>query len=185
MQLILLIPNAIRSFVANFPEATNNAYKYFNFDHRVVDERVQRFDSRPPYKGPNDLNDDDYKALLGFARSNINPILAKYSMNVACEDALNMAIRSFLNGFYDNKIDASKFVSILGELKKSFGLTPSEVENYRHAKKEKDVEVKPQVLRQLGLKPGDVPHKKLTRTPKGVPYIVKEKGKIVRKNPEK
>jgi hypothetical protein len=186
MNLILLVPRVIKSFIANFPEVTNNAYKYFNFDHRVVDERVQRFDSKPPYRGPNALTDMDYGSLLSFAKASINPILAKYSMNVACEDALHMAIRSFANGMYDNKINASRFVSLLGELKKGFGMTPSNVENYRHSKKKKkDMEVRPHVLKQLDLKPEDIPHKKPVVTPKGVPYLVREKGKIVRKDFEK
>ena len=187
MNLVLIVPKMIRSLVGNFPEVTNNAYKYFNFDHRVVDERVQRYDLRPPYKGPNALNDSDYMSLLSFAKKAIDPILAKYSMNVACEDALHKAIRSYANGFYDSKINASKFVSLLGELKKNFGMTPSDVENYRHAKKDKkkkDVELRPHVLKQLGLKPSDISHKKPVIPPKGVPYIVREKGKIVRKDSE-
>lgn len=188
MNLILIVPKMIRSFIANFPEVTNNAYKYFNYDRRVFNERVPRGDFKSPYMGPNDLTDNDYGSLITYAKQQINPILAKYSMNVACEDALHMSIRDFANGRYDNKINASKWVSLLGELKKSFGIVPGVDENYRHAKKkeekkEKPKEVKLHVLKQLDLKPKDISYRK-PAVPKGIPYLVKERGKIVRKKDE-
>ena len=188
MNLIVLVPHVIRSFVANFPEVTNNAYKYFNFDRRVYEERVPRGDPRIPYRSPGTLRDADYGSLILCAKNCINPILAKYSMTVACEDALHSAIRSFGNGRYDNKINASKFISLLGELKKSFGIEPGYVENYRHAKKTEkdkktekaekpqDVEVRQHVLKQLGLSPTKVPSSRYNRN---VPFLLRDdKGKI-------
>lgn len=188
MNLILIVPNVVRRFIASFPETTNNAYNYFNYDHRVVEERVPRGDARAPYIGPQDLTDMDYGTVVAYAEQLINPILMKYSKTVACEDALHIAIRSCNNGFFDGKIDASKFLVLLGALKDKFGVAQDETENYRHAGKEKaapkkempapkSVKVQPHILKQLGISHKDVPMFQLKKQ-KG-PALVREKGQIV------
>jgi hypothetical protein len=182
MNLIILVPNVVRRYIASFPEVTNNAYSYFNYDNRVVEERVQRGDTKRMYQGPQDFSDVEYNSLVSFAQQKVDPILAKYSVNVACEDALHMAIRSFNNGLFDGKVNASRYNVLLGALKEKFGVAQSNVENYRHAKKEKDedVEVRPHVLRQLGIKKNEVPymHQLKQKVRQGLPHIVREKGKI-------
>jgi len=182
MNLIILVPNVVRRYIASFPEATNNAYKYFNYDNRVVDERVPRMDPVSHYKGPQDLSDMDYDALVAYAQHTINPILAKYSGSVACEDALHAAIRSFNNGLFDGKINASRYNALLTALKEKFSIQ-SNVENYRHAKKEKpERRVHPHVLEQMGIKRHDVPRERdVPKTvPKGVHHIVRDdKGNVV------
>jgi hypothetical protein len=117
MSLILLLPNVIRGYISNFPEVKNNAYKYFNYDRRVVEERVPRFDEKAPYVGANQFSDGDYEELVSFAHTKLDQNLAKYSMNVACDDALNLAVRSFRNGRFDGKVNAGRYSVLLGALK--------------------------------------------------------------------
>jgi predicted metal-dependent hydrolase len=192
MNIIVLLPRVVSRYVASFPEVTNNAYKYFNYDHRVVQERVERGDQKAAYIGPNDLNDNDYANLVDFAKSALDKTLARYSMDVACEDALHKAIKSYGNGIFDSKINSSRYNVLLCDLKKKVGITPSNVINYRHAtesveakKKREDKETKvlhPRVLKELGLSHKDIPNHYRVRKQKGVPQIVRtDKGLEVRK----
>jgi hypothetical protein len=177
--------------MASFPEVTNNAYKYFNYDHRVVEERVDRGDFQAAYIGPNQMTENDYANLVDFAKNSLDKTLARYSMDVACEDALHKAIKSYGNGMFDSKVNASRYNVLLCELKKGFGIAPSTTINYRHSmesieakKKREDKETRllhPQVLKQLGLKRKDIPSQQRVRKQKGVPQIVRTpKGVAVR-----
>jgi len=117
MNVTILVPRVVQGFISQFPETTNNAYKYFNYDKRVVNERAEtRFDHQAQYKGPEDLTDQDYGTIVAYAKSLVNPMLAKYSPLVACEDALHMAIRSYDRGIYDGKINASKYDVLLNTM---------------------------------------------------------------------
>lgn len=117
MNIMILVPRVVQSYISRFPETTNNAYKYFNYDRRVVDERAEhRFDVIRAYKGPEDLTDQDYDMIVAHARTLINPMLDKYSHHVACEEALHMAIWSFDRGFYQSKINADKYNVLLNVL---------------------------------------------------------------------
>jgi len=116
MKIVLLIPKVVDRFKAQFPETTNNAYPYFNYDHRVVNERVDRGDKPSTYKGPDEFKDSDYQSLLNYARTMIDPNLKKYSKEVACEEALNLAVRSYGNGAFDGKVNANKFQVLLSSL---------------------------------------------------------------------
>jgi hypothetical protein len=180
MDIILLVPNVVRRYIASFPEVTNNAYGYFNYDNRVVNERVERLDAKRMYQGPQDFSDMEYEGLVAFARKNMNPTLARYSVSVACDDALLMAIRSFNNGQFDGKVNASRYNVLLGVLKDKCGISQSMEENYRHAKKDGEVDVHPRVLKELDIKEKDIPHANVLRhrVQKGLPHIVREKGKI-------
>jgi hypothetical protein len=187
MNIIVLVPNVVRRYIASFPEVTNNAYKYFNYDHRVVDERVQRFDAHMPYKGPQDFSDMEYDSLVAAAQHGLNPVLAKYSKTVACEDALHLAIKSFNNGIFDGKINASRFEVLLGALKDKVGIAPAQKQAKKEEKKEKkvpeDTVVRPHILRQLGIERKDIPHFLKNKVQKGLVHLVKDKGKIkVKKN---
>jgi hypothetical protein len=133
MNIIILLPKVVNRYIASFPEVTNNAYKYFNYDHRVVEERVERGDQKSAYLGPNDFNDNDYENLINFAKQAMDKTLARYSVDVACEDALHKAIKSYGNGLFDSKVNASHYNVLLCELKKSFGIAPSNTINYRHS----------------------------------------------------
>jgi hypothetical protein len=124
MNIIVLLPKVVSRYIANFPEVRNNAYKYFNYDHRVVEERMERGDEKIAYKGPNDFDDNDYANLVDFAKVAIDKTLARYSMNVACEDALHKAIRSYGNGMFDGKVNSSRYHVLLTELKKNLGIMP-------------------------------------------------------------
>jgi hypothetical protein len=118
MNIILLAPKVAQNFIGQFPETTNNAYKYFNYDNRVVNERAEtRFDHQAQFKGPEELTNQDYDTILSYAKTLVNPILEKYSHSVACEDALMMAIRSYDRGIYDGKINASKYNVLLATMK--------------------------------------------------------------------
>jgi len=177
MNIILIIPNVVRRYIASFPEVTNNAYDYFNYDHRVVDERVFRGDSPSNYKGPADFSDSDYDTLIAFAQQNIDPGMARYSVNVACEDALHKAIRSFGNGQFDGKVNASRYNVLLAALLEKAG----QVKQQKQAKKQdEDKVVKPHTLRELGIKQKDIPqmHHLVQKVKKGLPHLVRDKGKI-------
>jgi predicted metal-dependent hydrolase len=197
MNIIVLLPKVVNRYIASFPEVTNNAYRYFNYDHRVVEERVERGDQKAAYVGPNDLNDNDYANLIDFAKASLDKTLARYSMDVACEDALHKAIKSYGKGFFDSKVNSSRYNVLLCELKKKLGIEPSTTINYKHAtesveakkketKKREDKETKllhPRVLKELGLTHRDIPKHYRVRKQKGVPQIVRtEKGLEVQKS---
>jgi hypothetical protein len=184
MKLLVLIPRVINNYLAQFPEVRNNAYKYFNYDNRVVDERVDRHDQKPIYKNPDDFSNTDYNELITYAKTLINSILLKYSKRIACEDALHQAIWSFKNGAFRSKVNAGRFNVLLKTLQES--LVPSipitVMSKKEKPKKEKPLVVKPHTLKQLGIKPKDVPLcQRVHQRQPGVPVIVREKGRIIKK----
>jgi hypothetical protein len=174
MKVIVLVPKVVRNFTAQFPEATQNAYKYFNYDHRVVNERVERGDAKPQYKGAEDLTNGDYDALLGYAKTIVDPILMKYNERVAREDALHMAIRSFNNGMFDGKVNANHFNVLLA----NFNTGVTAVRKEQKAPSEEDVKLKTKNLKDLGLTKKDVP---LLKPSQKGPRIVKDRGQVILK----
>lgn len=177
--LMLLVPKVIESFRARFPETTRNAYPYFNYDNRVVDESVYRGDVKAPYKGPDDLTDTDYANLVRFAKGIVNPILAKYSTKVACEDALSRAIRSFGNGLFDGKVNAGRYNVLLKSM-----MTPAmpTVMAKKEKKEKKEERLSPTTMKQLGLKRKDIPGKERVRQQvrkNKAPVIYRTKGRTV------
>ena len=183
MNIILLMPKVIRKYLDQFPENRNEAYKYFNYDNRVVEERVHRGDAPSTYKGPDEFTDGDYDGLMAHAKTLVNPILQKYSPRVACEDALHMAIRSFGNGQFDGKVNASKYAVLLQSMMApgSSQVVPmAQPKAPVMARKKKDDAPKPEepapipgrVLRQLGVKPRDIRR----RPGKGTHQLVKYPG---------
>jgi hypothetical protein len=188
MQLIVLVPNMIRDYVAQLPEVKHNAYNYFNYDHRVVEEKVPRGDYRAPYKNADDFTNADYDSLVAYAKTIVNPILAKYSARVAHEDAMNIAVRSFNNGQFDGKVNANKFeVLVNAMLDQQMIQQPSvlpqpAVMASKKEKKEKPAKpVTRNVLKQLGLEPHKVPMRSQIRrrVQKGIPHLVRNPGKGV------
>ena len=180
MNFILLVPKVVQSFRARFPATANNAYSYFNYDNRVVDERVNRHDDKRSYKTPDDLSDEDYQDLVNYASTIVDPCLSKYSKRVAFEDALSLAVRDFRAGMYDGKVNANRFEVLLQSMMCSPVMA---------AKKKEDPEkrIHPGVLRQLGLKQKDVPRKERLRQrerKQDAPIIYKTKGKTVLKKAE-
>jgi hypothetical protein len=181
MKILVLIPNVVKKYMASFPENQNNAYKYFNYDHRIIDERAQRGDMSIPYKNADDFTDRDYDALLAFAQEKIDPILMKYSKDVACDDALLNAIRSFSNGLFDGKVNAGRYGALLGHLKEKMG-SPIEAKK-KDLKDEgpKPKKLNPAMLKQLDINPNKVPDiNKVKRNPREEgPVIFREKGKVL------
>ena len=176
--MIILIPKVVQKYVSQFPEVQNNAYKYFNYDNRVVDERVERFDQKPPYKGPEDFCDGDYDRLVSYAQTLVNPILKKYSSKVANEDALHLAIRSFSNGLFDGKVSADRYNVLL----KSMNLMPVMAGKSKKDEAPKSTVVPRSVLRQLGLKMKDIPHHTQVRQRVRAPHLVRtDEGTVVKK----
>jgi hypothetical protein len=201
MKMIMIVPKVVQNYIAQFPESVRNAYKYFNYDRPVVEERVQRADCRPKYKGPNDLTNADYDALVTYAKTKINPILAKYSPVVACEDALNLAIRSFNNGQFDGKVDANHFcvlahamrqpAPVMAPMAPAMAPGVPVMAKKAPAKKEapkKDQVVQMRTLKQLGIDPRKIVQKsQLSRRPdKGLVHLLKKPGKgiILKKSAE-
>ena len=195
MNLILLVPKVAQNYIARFPESTNNAYKYFNYDHRVVEERVDRGDVQSTYKGPEALTNEDYDSIVVCAKQIIDPVLFKYSPKVAYEDALHLAIRHLGKGRYDGKINASKYNVLLdcllkGQQKQAqftqveYGQPKTEAEAKKKTEKaqpEKTKVIPHHVLKQLGLKKQDIPRQKTKPMPKGVPYLTRtDKGIVVK-----
>ena len=192
MQLIVLVPRVLRDYAAQLPEVQRNAYNYFNYDHRVVEERVPRGDYRAPYKNADDFTNADYDSLVSYAKTIVNPVLAKYSARVANEDAMNIAIRSFDNGLFDGKVNANKFevlVNAMAEQEMQPLPQPAQQEMQpvvmaamKSKKKEKPSKpVTRTVLKQLGLEPHKVPLRSQIRRKiqKGIPHLVRNPGKGV------
>jgi hypothetical protein len=192
MNIILLAPKVAQNYIGQFPETTNNAYKYFNYDNRVVNERAEtRFDHQAQFKGPEELTNQDYDTILSYAKTLFNPILEKYSHSVACEDALMMAIRSYDRGIYDGKINASKYNLLLATMK-----NPQPVNSYGQSVQPsmhhsaEDIEARKKtipknILKRLDIT--DVPLKtKLKPQQRGQGLFVKQPGVgIVLDKPEK
>jgi hypothetical protein len=172
MKIVLIVPQVVQKYLSQFPDNRNDGYKYFNYDRRVVEERVERGDQKPQYQNPNDFCDADYDGLVAYASTLINPILHKYSAEVACEDALHMAIKSYNNGLFDGKVNAVRFPVLIKAMT---------VQHVMAAKKKQEPKViKHQVLKQLGVDPSKIPsHSRAV--PKGVPHLVKDKGEIILK----
>ena len=185
MKMILLVPKVVQNFKSQFPEVRHNAYKYFNYDNRVVDERVERFDNQQPYKNADDFCDADYDSLVKYAKTLINPILLKYSDKVAAEDALSLAIRSFNRGSFDGKVNAGRYEVLLKAMSPQMAIAIPVMAKKKKEKKEKPakpVAVKPHILKQLGLTRKDIPmHQRVMQRVRqtGVPLIVRDKGKNV------
>jgi len=181
MKFIVLIPKVVRNYIAQFPEVRRNAYKYFNYDRRIINESVERFDNKAPYLDADDFKNADYDSLVSYAKTLINPILTKYSSRIAAEDALHTAIRSFRNGLFDGKVNAGRFTVLL----EGMGIprkTAKTVEKKEAPKKEKKpVVMKPHIMKQLGIDPRKLirEQQRKQKRQKGLPIIVREKGKTV------
>ena len=176
MKIVMLVPRVVSSYIAQFPEVRNNAYKYFNYDNRVVEERVNRLDQKPLYKGSEQFSDTDYGGLVNYASTLICPILMKYSQRVAKEDALQMAIRSYSEGLFDGKVNAGRFEVLLNaiEISKPVMAKDKKVEP---AQKPTPVAISPKMLKDMGIQRKEVPLKR--KRLQGIPHLVREKGKIL------
>lgn len=185
-RLLILIPSAIRDYIAQFPETRNNAYRYFNYDNRVVDERVCRGDLPSQYKGPNDFRDEDYAGLVAFASTLVDPVTLKYSIGVAAEEALNKAIKSYAGNQFDGKVNANRFLVLVTDLKKRISSgcgchTPSMAVNAEYTGQNEPTKVTRKTLKQLGITP-----KEVSRDPRKAPALVKtQEGIVVHKKPQK
>jgi len=177
MKIILLVPRVVSSYIAQFPEVRNNAYKYFNYDNRVVEKSVKRFDQKPLYKGPEQFSDADYGGLVNYASTLINPILLKYNQRVAREDALHMAIRSYSEGLFDGKVNASRYEVLLKAVSQKQVMAKKKTEPSEPAPAPAPVTISPKMLKDLGIMRKEVPMKR--KRFQGIPHIVKEKGKVI------
>ena len=184
MRILFLAPSVVQNFIAQFPETQRNAYKYFNYDNRVVEERVERFDQKAPYKYADDLTNEDYDALIKYAQTLINPILMKYSSRVACEDALHMAIRSFQNGLFDGKVNAGRYCVLLQSMQPQQTaqviMGPVQAKKKDAPKETGDtVTLKPHEVKRLRVPLQKIPrHDTVRKVQKGVPHLVREQGQI-------
>ncbi|HMB17531.1 MAG TPA: hypothetical protein VKO61_01325 [Candidatus Paceibacterota bacterium] len=182
MKKVFLLPRVLKNYRSQFPEESQNAYDYFNYDNRVVEERVDRGDEKSMYKAPDDLTNEDYQCLLDYAKTKIDPILVRYSPSVACEDALMQAIRWFRDGMYDGKINAPRFNTLLKDLMCS-PITAKK----KSPKKDTRKPLRQQTLRQLGLKTQDIPRSRQLKKPQKGPVLVREErrpSQVVVKQPE-
>jgi hypothetical protein len=176
MKILLLVPRVVSSYIAQFPEVRNNAYKYFNYDNRVVEKSVNRFDKKPLYKGPEQFSDADYGGLVNYASTLINPILMKYSQRVAKEDALHMAIRSYSEGLFDGKVNASRYEVLLKAVGQKQVMAKKKAEP-EPATAPVPVTISPKMLKDLGIMRKEVPMKR--KRFQGIPHIVREKGRVI------
>jgi hypothetical protein len=170
------------SYVLSRPEVTNNGYSYFNYDKRVIEERVPRGDVKIPYYTAKDISDMDYEELIRNAFSRMSPILMKYSKNVAFEDALSTAIRDHRNGFYDGKINANMYNVLLEAMAKTpvvqvVKMAEEEVEaKGRKRERKQERFLTPDMLKRLRLKREDVPYPGGPRSKELL--VKKERGKV-------
>jgi hypothetical protein len=186
MNMMILVPKVVRNYIGEFPETTHNAYKYFNYDKRVVSERAEtRFDNPMPFKGPQDLTNEDFDTLVKYAKTLLNPILSKYDPKLACEDALHIAIKSYDRGVFDGKINANRYNVLVQAMLQPEqpvqpmvsqipGIMPPVMAKKKEAPKEK--QVSPRTLKELGVNPKKVLLDYQTRHMKG-PHFVKAPGK--------
>lgn len=160
MKIIMIVPKVVQKYLSQFPENRNDAYGYFNYDNRVVEERMDRGDAPCTYKGPDEFSDGDYDGLLTYAKTLVNPILQKYSPRVACEDALHMAIKSFGTGQFDGKVNANKFAVLLASFlgNQSTPVLPvmASRKNKEPVNPVKPAKIPGRILKQLGVSPRDV-----------------------------
>lgn len=180
MNIVLVAPRVAQSFINRFPEVRHNAYRYFNYDNRVVDERVNRGDMPSTYRGPDEFSDIDYDSLVKFAKAIVDPALLKYSVRVACEDALSKAIRSFGNGMFDGKVNAGRYNVLLSSMTEI--RTAAKREKKREQKRERKAptEVKFHTLKQLGLERKGLPYEhQIPKSKRKGPRIVRERGHVV------
>ena len=183
MKLIILAPKVVQGYINKFPETGNNAYKYFNYDRRVYEERVPRGDVVSQYKGPDDFSDIDYDGLVKYAQTILNPILKKYSQKVACEDALHQAIRSYNNGMFDNKVNAGRYNVLLQAMLNPAPVAPicqcqteCRMSSKKKTEEPKSKVLSPATVKTLGLKTEDIPLKGQEKF-KG-PRIYRHRGRI-------
>jgi hypothetical protein len=135
-----------RNLLLQHPEIKNNAKALFRCENgkTIVEEIVPRGDIKtkdliyPRNQG--DLKNEDLRGLAVHASSLIDPLISKYDINLAREDALHMAIRTKDGGKYDGKVNASTFSTIMnfmGSMKKAADAT--EAANYNPAVVEVEV----------------------------------------------
>lgn len=152
MKIVLIVPRVVQRFTSQLPEVTNNAYPYFNYDHRVVNERVDRGDVASNYKGSDQFSDKDYDSLIHYAMTRLDPELQKYSPVVAAEDALNKAIRSFGNGTFDGKVNANKFAVLLKNLMAGGNvMMAGKKKKEPEPPKEEPKKLTPKLLKEVGI----------------------------------
>lgn len=180
MNIVLVAPKVAQNYISRFPEAYHNAYDYFNYDNRVVNERVDREDHPSMYMGPDDFTNDDYDSLIKFATAIMDERLMKYSVRVACEDALSRAIWSFPNGQFQGKVNASRFEVLVSSMMLPNRFAAKKQKREQKREKKKPQEVKFHTLRQLGLEKKKVPFEgQLPPSKRKGPRIVRQKGKVV------
>lgn len=90
-----------------------DAYHYFNHTFVLDSGTPVEPEIRQAYTDPTDLGTEDFDILAKHATHLLDDQLMKYSYEVAKNSALELAIRSFGNGKYDGKVNASNFGRIL------------------------------------------------------------------------
>jgi hypothetical protein len=107
-----------KGLLGRHPEILFNARHLFHNQNgqTVVEEVVPRKDLGEESMLPctqYDVKEDEYQELINYAKKSISPVLKTYDNNVANEDALIMAIATYNDGRYANKINASTFKILL------------------------------------------------------------------------
>jgi len=111
-----------KNLLKNHPEILFSARNLFHNENgkTVIEAMVPRGDlsteaaimPRTQY----DIRDEDLQAISKHARKIVDAAMKEYDAGVANEDALTRAIATLDDGKYANKINASTYALILGNL---------------------------------------------------------------------
>lgn len=91
----------------------DSAYNYFA-NHKILDAgETLRKDLKESYVNPSHITVDDLHTIAKHAESLLDKELMKYSVDVAKQSAVELAIKSFSHGKYDGKIGSVNYFKIL------------------------------------------------------------------------
>jgi len=155
------------------PEVKNNAQDYFFYEKQpVIEEVVNRGDSREKETQAYEITDDDMEKLAKFALNCVDKDLLEDNRVAAVNSAVSMAIGSMDEGKWQSKVSASTSTLLADMVDKL--LTPSE---------EKKVEEKEDQNMEFTNKNGQTPDEMSKMAAEAAPVAPPKKGVVVKLKP--
>lgn len=115
------------------PEVTNNAQDYFFYEKQpVIEEVVNRGDSREKEPKAYDITDKDMQALAKFALQNVDKDLLEDNRVAAVNSAVSMAVGTMDEGKWQSKVSDKTSTLLAGLVDKL--LKPSEEKKIEDSK---------------------------------------------------
>jgi hypothetical protein len=116
-----------KGVLQDHPEVKDNAADMFFYEKQpVIEEAVNRGDSRQPGVNPYDITDDDLEALAKFAVKQIDKNLLMSSEQEAINDAVSMAIGSMDDGRWQGRVSSKTSDLIVGLVDKKLTASVAE-----------------------------------------------------------